>query len=112
MKNRTLRVIIILISLLFLNIEAAHAGLIHKLKSYIRLEFTDFELFYIFGGSLSLAFLGYVIFTPVLIGNKKWAWLNYYSYQPNRHDYQSKRDMVKKISGILKNDYISNSAHS
>lgn len=101
-----------MVSLLFLNIEAAHAGLVHKLKNYIRLEFTDIELFYIFGGSLSLAFLGYVIFTPVHIGNKKWAWLNYYSYQPNRHDYQSKRVMVKKISGILKNDYISNHAHS
>ena len=112
MKNRTLRVIIILVGLLFLNIEAANAGLVTKLKIYIRHEFSDFELFYMVGGLFTVGFLAYVIFTPVMIGKEKWAWLNYYSYHPNRHAYQSKRVMVKKISGILKNSDFSDRAHS
>jgi hypothetical protein len=112
MRKGTLKTIIILVGLLFLNIEAAHAGLIHKFKIYIRHEFSDYQLLYFAGGLLFFGFLSYIIFTPVFIGKRKWAWLSYYSYTPNRHDYQSKRVMVKKISGILKNSEFSNQAHS
>jgi hypothetical protein len=59
-----------------------------------------------------VAFLLYVIFAPVLIGKEKWDWLNYYSYQPNRHDYQSKRVSIQKISGILTKNKYSKQAHS
>jgi hypothetical protein len=103
MKNRTVRVIIILVALLFLNIEAAHAGLIHKFKLFIQHEFPNLQLLYITGGLLTFGVLMYIIFTPVPIGKEKWSWFNYYTYNPNRHNYHSKREVVKKISGILKN---------
>ena len=108
MKKATLRVIIILVGLLFVNIEAAHAGLIHKVKIYIRHEFSDNQLVYFICAALFLGFLSYIIFTPVLIGKRKWAWLSYYSYSPGRNDYQTKRDMVKKIAVILKNGELGN----
>jgi hypothetical protein len=112
MKKSTFRFIIILVGLLFINIEAAHAGLVHKIKIYINHEFSDFPIVYFMIGLLILSFLSYVIFSPILIGKERWAWFSYYSYNPNRHDYQSKRDMVKKISGILKNEEFGNQAHS
>jgi hypothetical protein len=98
--------------MLFLNIEAAQAGLVHKIKLYIRHECPDYQLLYIALALLVLGFLSYVLFAPVLIGKEKWAWLNYYSYQPNRHDYQSKRATIQKISGILSNAEFSKEAHS
>src|SRR5689334_19047149 len=102
MGSRTLKVIIILVALLFLNIEAAHAGLIHKFKIYIRHEFSGQQIFYVLASVIVIGFLTYVIFAPLPIGKERWYWLKYYSYTPARHDYQSKRDMVKKISGILR----------
>jgi hypothetical protein len=111
MKKGTFKIIIILVSLLFINIEAAQAGLINKFKIYIRHEFSDYQLFYLVFGFTIFGLLSYIIFTPVLIGKEKWAWLSYYSYNPNRHAYQSKRVMVKKISGILKNPEFGNSSH-
>ncbi len=101
MKNTTLRLIIILVGLLFLNIEAAHAGLVHKLKIYISHELSPLQVYYICGSLLLFGFLAYVVFSPILIGNQKWAWHNYFSFNPERQSYQNKRDMVKKISGIL-----------
>jgi hypothetical protein len=112
MKNGTIKTIIVLIALLFINIEAAQAGLVHKLKLYIRHEFSDYQLLYISVAILFLGFLAYIIFTPVLIGKQKWAWLSYYSYNPSRHAYQSRREVIKKISEILKNTETSNQAHS
>src|SRR5947208_1026701 len=100
-KNRTLRVIIILVALLFLNIEAAQAGLVYKIRVYFRHEFPDQHLLaWSFVCICIVAFLIYVVFASVLIGNQKWDWLNYYSYQPNRHNYQSKRVAIQKITGI------------
>ena len=104
MKKGTLKTIIILVALLFINIEAAQAGLVNKFKIYIRHEFSDYQLLYLIAGFVFLGFLSYIIFTPVLIGKQKWAWLTYYSYNPNRHHYQNKREMIKKISGILQNN--------
>ena len=101
MNSRTIRVIILLVSLLFLNIEAAQAGLVHKLKLYIRQELSQWELIYILSGMLLFGLLSYIIFTPVLIGSEKWAWYKYFTFNPVRQKYQDKRHMVKKISGIL-----------
>jgi len=112
MKKGTLKTIIILVCLLFINIEAAQAGLVSKFKIYIRHEFPDYQLVYFVSVILFLSFLSYIVFTPVNIGKEKWAWLKYYTYNPNRHDYQSKREMVQKISGILKNSDFSDRAHS
>lgn len=112
MKSRTLKTIIILVSLLFINIEAAQAGLLHKFKAYIRTELTDFQLVYILLGLLALSFIGYVIFTPVLIGKEKWAFLSYYSYNPAMNRYQNKRLTVRKIASILKNEHPGDHIHS
>jgi hypothetical protein len=112
MKNTTVRVIIILVALLFINIEAAHAGIIQRIKGYILVEFPANQMFFIIGLLLFLSFLSYVVFTPVLIGNQKWSWLSYYSYPSTRPDFKNKRLMIKKISRILNNEEISNGAHS
>jgi hypothetical protein len=111
MKNRTLRVIIILVSMLFINIEAAQAGLVHKFRIYIHQEFPDNQFLFITFSLLFIACLSYVLFAPVLINKQKWGWLNYYSYQPGRQDYQSKRMSVKKISDILQNSEYTKQAH-
>jgi hypothetical protein len=87
--------------MLFLNIEAAHAGLVHKLKIYITHEFSDYQLLYIVSGLLIFGCLTYIVFTPVSIGKEKWMWYHYFTNTSKRHDYQSKRQLVKKISGIL-----------
>jgi hypothetical protein len=112
MKNRTFRAIVILVGSLFLNIEAAQAGLVHKMRVFIRQEFPDTQLWYVAAALLVIGFLCYVIFAPVFIGKEKWAWLNYYSYQPPRHGYKSKRVTIKKISGMLNNAEISTEAGS
>jgi hypothetical protein len=100
MNNRTLKVIVILVPMLFLNIEAAHAGLVHKVKLYILHEFTDFQLIYIFAGVFLLAFFLYIIAMPVNIGKEKRVWFidQDTSFSP---DYGARRQTVKRISGIL-----------
>lgn len=103
MKKGTIKTILILVSLLFLNIEAAHAGLIGKIKIYIHHEFTDLQLAYSLFSLGAIGFILYVIFAPVEIGKQKRAWLSYYSYSPSRHKYQSKRDSIRKIEEILTN---------
>jgi hypothetical protein len=101
MPKGTIKTILILVSLLFLNIEAAHAGLVGKLKLYIHHEFSDLQLFYSLLFLTFFGFMAYVVFTPVLIGKKKWARLSYYSYPPSRRNYQSKRESIRKIEEIL-----------
>ncbi len=98
--------------MLFINIEAAHAGLVQKIKLFIRHEFPDYQLLYVAGTLMVLGFLSYVIFAPVFIGKEKWAWLNYYGDNAAPHDYQSKRASIKKISGILSNTEFNKQAHS
>lgn len=106
MKKGTIKTIFLLVGLLFLNIEAAHAGLIGKLKVYIHHEFTDVQIIYSFLSLSLLSFMAYVIFTPVVIGKQKWSWLTYYSYSPSRHNFQSKKVSIRKIGEILKNKSI------
>lgn len=103
MKNRTIKIIITLVGMLFLNIEAAHAGLLGKFKVYIHHEFSDLQLFYTLLFTSLFAFIVYVIFTPVVIDKRKWAMLSYYSYKPSRHNFQSKKDTIRKIEEILTN---------
>ena len=103
MKKGTIKTIIFLVGSLFLNIEAAHAGLVGKLKLYINHEFSDSQLTYTLLCLAALSFISYVIFTPVVIGKQKWAWLTYYTYSPSRPNYQGKKDSVRKIEEILTN---------
>ena len=104
MKNRIVRIIIILVASLFLNIEAANAGLTHKLNLYIRHGLSDPQWFLMVFGLCAFAFLAYVVAAPVAIGKHKSPWLGYYSINPGKHSYQNKREMVRKISSILKEE--------
>jgi hypothetical protein len=104
MKKSTFKFIVILVGMLFLNIEAAHAGLVYKLKALISHEFPDYGFVYLTAGLLIFGMLSYIIFTPVSIGKERLMWYHYFSSDPGRHDYQSKRAMVKKISVILKTE--------
>jgi hypothetical protein len=103
MNNRTFKVIVILVGLLFLNIEAAQAGLIHKFKAIIMHELSDYQLIYISMGFAACGFLLYVMLTPVSIGNQKSVWLDYFPNNPNKSQFQNKKDLVKRISVILNN---------
>jgi choline-glycine betaine transporter len=103
MKNKTVRIIVILLCLLFLNIEAAHAGLIQKFKSQVLHEFSDFQLFYLIFGLSIIGFLSYVIFTPISIGKEKLPWYKWSTFSINRHNFNNKRIVIKKIAIILNN---------
>ena len=100
MSNRTFKVIVFLVILLFINIEAAQAGLVHRLKLFIQNEFSDFQLFYISGGTLVVAVLLCIIAMPVHIGKEKRIWFTDIDVS-GAHDYRSRRMAVKRISNIL-----------
>ena len=103
MKNKTLRVIIILVGLLVLNIEAAHAGITHKFKVFISHELSDFQLLYVSCGVLSLSLLGYIIFMPAFKDKGNFAGNSGYFQNYNLHTYQKRRIRIKKIAQILRN---------
>jgi len=98
MKRGTIKIIFILISLLFLNIEAAQAGLVHKFKVYVVKEFSAWELFYTFGAIFTISALTYIIHKPAFkeektkIGKEKPV-----------QGFQERKTQVKKISNILSN---------
>jgi len=83
---------------LFINIEAAHAGLVQKFKLYIGHEFPGLQFIYIVGAVLTIAFLLYVIFVPAFKESAKIAGNGYYTH----NTYQDKRNNIKKISDILR----------
>jgi hypothetical protein len=101
MSKRLLKVILILVSLLFLNIEAAQAGLVNKLRLYIRAEFPPHQLALILFVVFTLAAFCYIIFTPLSINNERWSWYNYFSFQPEKGGFKNKRALVKRINNIL-----------
>jgi hypothetical protein len=100
MKNRTVRIIIVLVSLLFMNIEAAHAGLIHKFRLYITHEFPDWQLIFFSAGVFTAAFLTYVLAVPVSIGRGRRIWFTDVDIDPVRN-FGEKKKTVRRISGIL-----------
>jgi hypothetical protein len=103
MKNKTVRVIIILVGLLVLNIEAAQAGITHKFKVLIGNELSNFQLFYVTGGVLTLSLLSYIIFAPALKG-KQSSIGNYNHFADySTNNYQNKRVRIRRIAEILKN---------
>lgn len=113
MKNKTLRVIIILVGLLVLNIEAAQAGITHKFKVLIANELSDFQLMYVSGGLLFVAFFSYVIFTPAFKEQGRRSSLAAtYMESYTRERYRVRRDRIRKISEILHNTVPENKAHS
>ncbi|HOZ86787.1 MAG TPA: hypothetical protein PL029_03465 [Bacteroidia bacterium] len=112
MKNKTVRVIVILVGLLVLNIEAAHAGITHKFKVFINHELSDFQLMYVSFGLLSLSVLGYIIFMPAFKDKGNFAGGAAYFQNYTTHTYQHKRKRIKKIAQILKNAELSEYPHS
>lgn len=98
MKKRTLKTIITLVSLLFLNIEAAQAGLIHKFKTYLGREFSGYQLFYIVGATFAVAALAYIIYAPAFKEDKTKTFR-----ERLKDDFHSQKARVKKISGFLNN---------
>ncbi len=101
MKNKTFKISIFLICLLFINIEAAQAGLIQKFKIQVLNDFSEYQLFYLIGSTVVFIFFIYVVFTPISIGKDKFIWYKLDTFALNRHNYQSKRIVIKKISTIL-----------
>ena len=101
MSKRVLKVILVLVSMLFLNIEAAQAGLVHKLKLYIQSEFPPHQLALILFVAFTVGAFCYIVFTPLSINNERWSWYNYFSFEAEKSSYRNKRALVKRISGIL-----------
>ena len=96
-----IKLILVLVGMLFLNIEAAHAGLVGKVKLYIRAEFAPEQLTAIVAALLGLAVLGYVLFTPVRINNERRRWLNYFSHSNHRKSMRHRRQFVARINHVL-----------
>lgn len=101
MKKRTLKTIIILVSLLFLNIEAAQAGLVHKFRAYIVQEFPGNLFIYILGATFTVAALSYIIYVPAFKEEKTKN-----LKEKLARDFQSQKECVKKISAILNHSSI------
>lgn len=101
MNRRLVKIIIALVSLLFLNIEAAHAGLTIKLKDYIGSGLSPFEIasgFILTAGAL---FLLYVIFTPLRINNQRLSWYSYFTFTA-KDSVREKRKLIEHINGVLR----------
>jgi hypothetical protein len=112
MNKSTLRFIVVLMAMLFLNIEAAQAGLISRFRLYIHREFPDQQFPWLLTGLVVAGFLLYILFAPVPIGKEKRVWLNYEPFQRKKHSYHKKRSSVSRIANVLNPASASNSIHS
>ena len=101
MKNRTFRLIIILIGSLVLNIEAAHAGITHKFKVLIHQELSDFQLIYLSFGFLCSVFFVYVVFMPTIKNRPNSVTNNFDLQDTYPQTFEKRRKRIKKISEIL-----------
>lgn len=101
MTKKSIKTILFLPAMLFANIEAAHAGLVHKLKLYIHNEFETWQFLLIIGLLLFTSLLTYIIITPVVIGKQKLIFLGSFTHQ--KDSFQSKRKFVSKTGQILSN---------
>ena len=95
MKNKTVRVIVILVGLLVLNIEAAHAGITHKFKLFISNELSEFQLLYVSFGLLSMGLLGYIIFMPAFKDRGNFA-DTLQNYNLRAYQQQKRKKKLKK----------------
>lgn len=112
MNKSTFRIIIVLVCLLFVNIEAAQAGLVHRIKLFINNEFPPNQFVFLIICASFFIFVAYVVLAPVNIGKEKRAWLDYYRIQPKKRSYQHRRIAVNRISDVLRMSETKNSAHS
>jgi hypothetical protein len=101
MNKSTFKVIITLVSLLFLNIEAAQAGLVTKLRMFIRAEFPEYQLLYITCGVLAASFLCYVIFSPVPGNERHRSVYSRFSGSSSQR-FSHRKAAVERIAAALK----------
>jgi len=106
MSKRLIRFIAILVSLLFINIEAAQAGLVHRLRLYIKAEMSSEELFFSSLAFLLGTFVLYVIFTPLRINNQRLGWYTYFTFT-TRETVRERRTLIKRINGLLRDQEVS-----
>ena len=101
MTKSTLRLIIVLMAMLFLNIEAAHAGLISQFRFFLNREFPDQQFPWLLTLLMLAGLFIYGLFAPNPIGKQKRVWLNYTPFQSKKQTYDQKRASINRISGIL-----------
>jgi len=111
MSKSTLRFTILLVFSLFLNIEAAQAGLINRIRIYVLREFPDYQFPWLFSGLALTVLLLYILLAPVKIGKEKRIWLNYDPFPARRHRYDQKKASVSRISEVLHQPPPSNTVH-
>jgi len=102
MTKKSFKIFVLLVAMLFANIEAAHAGLVHKLKLYIHHEFATWQFVLVLAGLMLFSFLAYIIITPVSIGKQKLIFLTSFSF--TKASFDSKRKFVAKTGNILNNN--------
>ena len=101
MSKTTVRTIVILVSLLFLNIEAAQAGLLTKLRLLIRAEIPESSLAVLCLAIASAVFLVYVIFSPVPINGRHRSFRGLPGSVPG---FSERRDTVRRIASRLRTE--------
>jgi hypothetical protein len=99
MSKKTYKFILVLVALLFANIEAAHAGLIQKFKLYIHHEFSNFQILFSMSIIFFFGLLIFIITTPVTIGKEKLIWLGSYTFK--KETFNSRRKFIAKTDLIL-----------
>ena len=104
MSKRMIRTILVLVSMLFLNIEAAQAGLVGKLKLYIAAELPHWLLVMLLGSALLLIPVLLVIFTPLYINNQRLVWHSYFTFHPDLSRFAARRRSVNRIRETLTAD--------
>jgi hypothetical protein len=111
MTKSTIRFIFSLMAMLFLNIEAAQAGLISRFRVFLNREFPDYQFPWLLALMMLAGLLLYGLFAPVPIGKEKRVWLHIWHFQSKRQTYEQKRALVSRISGVLQTIPPSNTLH-
>ncbi len=102
MEKRTLKTMLILICLLFINIEAAQAGLVKELRHFVDAHFSEpaflISLITLLFGSGFTA----ILLLPVRIGTEKKMWFT--DIEPGHHKkFHARRQSVTRIAKVLEN---------
>lgn len=101
MSKATVKLISLMLSLLFINIEAAQAGLIRRFRVFLHAEFPDSHFGVWILTAFLFTFLAYVVFSPLKIGSERWNWLKMYRYNPNTLSFKKKRQTITAIANTL-----------
>jgi hypothetical protein len=100
MEKRTIKTLLILICLLFINIEAAQAGLVKELRHFVDAHFSEPGLLIsltalLFGGGFTA-----IVLLPVKIGSEKKVWFT--DIEPGiPTKFAARRQSVARIAKVL-----------